>query len=50
VVSAAEDGQEDLNAADNFQITYLRPLKIFDNVIKNLTDVWATLLGCKRAN
>jgi hypothetical protein len=47
VVSAAEDGQEDLNAADNFQITYLRPLKIFDNVIGNLTDVWATHLGWK---
>ena len=50
VASAVVDGPRDLDAADNFQATYLQPLKIFDTVIENLANVWATLLCRKRAN
>jgi len=50
VASTAEDGPEDLKTTDNFQTTYRQPLKIFNNVIENLANVWATLLGWKRAN
>ncbi|KAG2105115.1 uncharacterized protein F5147DRAFT_762011 [Suillus discolor] len=49
-VSKVKDGPEDLAAADDFQTTYLQPLKIFDAVIENLASVWAALLGWKRAN
>jgi hypothetical protein len=50
VASAAKDGPEDLKAVDNFQTTYLQPLRIFNNLIENLANVWVTLLGWKRAN
>ncbi|KAG2356811.1 hypothetical protein BDR07DRAFT_418979 [Suillus spraguei] len=50
VASAANDGPKDLNAADNFQSTYLQPLKIFDTVVENLANVWATFLDWKRPN
>lgn len=36
-----------LAVADDFQTTYLQPLKIFDTVIGNLANVWAILLGQK---
>jgi hypothetical protein len=39
VASAVVDGPQDLDAADNFQATYLQPLKIFDTVIENLANV-----------
>ncbi|KAG1856394.1 hypothetical protein DFJ58DRAFT_913707, partial [Suillus subalutaceus] len=39
VASAAEDGSKDLDAADDFQTTYLQPLKNFDTVIENLANV-----------
>jgi hypothetical protein len=50
VASAAKGGPEYLRAADNFQTTYLQPLRIFNNLIEDLANVWATLLGWKRAN
>ncbi|KAG2150643.1 uncharacterized protein EDB93DRAFT_1327918 [Suillus bovinus] len=39
VVSKVEDGPKDLATADDFQTTYLQPLKIFNTVIENLTNV-----------
>ncbi|KAG2105031.1 uncharacterized protein F5147DRAFT_244140 [Suillus discolor] len=39
VVSKTEDGSKDLAAADDFQSTYLQPLKVFDTVIENLANV-----------
>jgi hypothetical protein len=50
VASAVKDGPEDLDAADNLQTTYLQPLRIFDRVVGELANVWATLLCWKRAN
>jgi hypothetical protein len=47
VASTAKDGPQDLDASNNFQSTYLQPLKISDTVIENLANVWATLLGQK---
>ncbi|KAG1834361.1 hypothetical protein DFJ58DRAFT_917992, partial [Suillus subalutaceus] len=39
VVSLVQDAQEDLDAADKFQETYLKPLRIFDAVIGEIADV-----------
>jgi hypothetical protein len=50
VASAAKDGPEDLDAADNLQTTYLQPLRIFDSVIGELANVWVTRQYWKRAN
>jgi len=50
VASVAKDGPKDLDAVDSVQSTYLKPLKIFDTIIAELADVWATLLRWKRAN
>ncbi|KAG2365645.1 hypothetical protein BDR07DRAFT_1374179 [Suillus spraguei] len=50
VASAVKDGLEDLDAADNFQTTYFRPLRIFDTVVGNLGNVWGILLSSKRAD
>ncbi|KAG1874759.1 hypothetical protein DFJ58DRAFT_323125 [Suillus subalutaceus] len=44
VVSVGQDAQVDLDAADNFQDTYLEPLRIFDDVIGKIADVWTLLL------
>jgi hypothetical protein len=43
VASAGQDAQADLNAADDFQDTYLKPLRIFDDVIGEIADVWTLL-------
>jgi hypothetical protein len=40
-VSAAQNAPADLEDVYNFQDTYLRPLRIFDNVIGKLADVCA---------
>ncbi|KAG2158585.1 uncharacterized protein EDB93DRAFT_554165 [Suillus bovinus] len=37
--SVVEGGPEDLDAADDFQDTYLKPLKIFDDVIGKIADL-----------
>ncbi|KAG2040904.1 hypothetical protein BDR03DRAFT_71527 [Suillus americanus] len=39
VASTAKDGPQDLDAADNFQTTYLHPLKIFDIFTGELANV-----------
>jgi hypothetical protein len=39
-VSATQNAPPVLNDAYNVQDTYLQPLKIFDNVIGRLADVW----------
>ncbi|KAG2357399.1 hypothetical protein BDR07DRAFT_372647 [Suillus spraguei] len=39
VDSALQGAQEDLNTVDSFQDTYLKPLRIFDDVIGKLADV-----------
>jgi hypothetical protein len=41
--SAVQDAQDNLDAADNFQDTYLKPLRIFDTVIGEIADVWTLL-------
>jgi hypothetical protein len=43
VASAGQDAQDDLDAVDNFQDTYLKPLKIFDSVIGEIANVWTLL-------
>jgi hypothetical protein len=50
VASAAKDGPKDLDAAYNLQTTYLKSLRIFDSVVGELANVWATLLCWKRAD
>ncbi|KAG2141430.1 uncharacterized protein EDB93DRAFT_1252575 [Suillus bovinus] len=37
--SVVEGGPEDLDAADEFQDTYLKPLRIFDDVIGKIADL-----------
>ncbi|KAG1840267.1 hypothetical protein DFJ58DRAFT_845398 [Suillus subalutaceus] len=44
MASAIADSPADLAAADDFQTTYLQPLKIFNTVIENIANVWAALL------
>ncbi|KAG1868266.1 hypothetical protein DFJ58DRAFT_97924 [Suillus subalutaceus] len=39
VASVGQNGLVDLNKADNFEATYLEPLKIFDSVIGTLANV-----------
>jgi hypothetical protein len=39
VVSVDQDVQADLDAADDLQDTYLKPLRISDNVIGKITNV-----------
>ncbi|KAG2361888.1 hypothetical protein BDR07DRAFT_1376903 [Suillus spraguei] len=39
VMSGAQNAQADLDAAGTFQDTYLKPLRIFDNVIEKIADV-----------
>ncbi|KAG2127907.1 uncharacterized protein EDB93DRAFT_1269722 [Suillus bovinus] len=39
VMSAAQDTQADLTAADGFQDTYLKPLKIFDDIIGKIVNL-----------
>jgi hypothetical protein len=36
---AGQDVQADLDASDSLQDAYLKPLRIFDQVIENITDV-----------
>ncbi|KAG1851344.1 hypothetical protein DFJ58DRAFT_427154 [Suillus subalutaceus] len=39
VISLVQGAQEDLDTADKFQDTYLKPLKIFDDVIGKIADL-----------
>lgn len=39
MISAVRDGPADLDTADNFQNTYLKPLRIFDSIIEEITDI-----------
>jgi hypothetical protein len=39
VVSVLQGAQKDLDAVDNFEDTYLKPLQIFDAVIGEIADV-----------
>jgi hypothetical protein len=48
--SAANNSPADLAAADNFETTYLQPLKIVDAVLEKIADVWAILVDGKRTN
>ncbi|KAG1865713.1 hypothetical protein C8R48DRAFT_672314 [Suillus tomentosus] len=41
--SVTKGAQEDLHDASSFQETYLKPLKIFDDVIGKIADVWGFL-------
>jgi hypothetical protein len=40
VASVLQGAQEDLDVLDNFKETYLQPLKIFDAVIGEISDVY----------
>jgi hypothetical protein len=44
VASAAVDAPADLDAADDFETTYLQPLKIIDVVLEKISDVWALIV------
>ncbi|KAG2355088.1 hypothetical protein BDR07DRAFT_1493642 [Suillus spraguei] len=39
VASAVKDGSKDLDAANNFQTTYLQSLRTFDTVVGHLANV-----------
>jgi hypothetical protein len=42
VITAASDGQDaqaDFDTTDNLEVTYLKPLRIFDQVIERIADV-----------
>jgi hypothetical protein len=43
MASVGQDAQADLDAADGFQDTYLKPLRIFDSVIGEIANVWTLL-------
>jgi hypothetical protein len=48
VVSVGQGAQGDLDTADGFQDTYLKPLGIFDDVIGKIADVWTLIsIGTK---
>jgi hypothetical protein len=44
MVSAANNAPADLAAAGNFETTYLRPLNIINNALKEISDVWTILV------
>jgi hypothetical protein len=43
VASVGQDAQADLTAADDFQNTYLKPLRVFNAVIGEIENVWTFL-------
>jgi hypothetical protein len=43
MVSVGQDAQADLTTADDFQNTYLRPLRVFNAVIGEIENVWTFL-------
>lgn len=50
VASATSNAQAGLAAMDDFETTYLQPLKIVDVVLEKITDVWVILVYGKRTN
>jgi hypothetical protein len=48
--SVADNASADLAAADNFETTYLQPLKIINDVLEKISDVWTILVHWKRTN
>jgi hypothetical protein len=44
ITSVANNAPAALAAADDFQTSYLQPLKIFDAAIEKIANVWAALL------
>jgi hypothetical protein len=48
--SAANNALGDLATADDFQTTYIQPLRIFGTVTGNLANVWTIFLCWKRAD
>jgi len=50
VASAASNASADLAAMDDFETTYLQPLRIIDTVLEKISDVWAILIDRKRTN
>jgi hypothetical protein len=45
VTFTANNAPASLAAADDFQTTYLQPLKIFDTAIEKIANVWAAILS-----
>jgi hypothetical protein len=45
VTSTTNNAPAGLAASDDFQTSYLQPLKIFDTAIEKIANVWAGLLG-----
>jgi hypothetical protein len=43
VTFTANNAPAGLTAVDNFQATYLQPLKIFDTAIEKIANVWVAL-------
>jgi hypothetical protein len=50
MASAADNGPAGLAAADNFETTYLQPLKIINAVLEKIADVCIILDDRKRTN
>jgi hypothetical protein len=50
MASAAVNTPVDLDAMDNFETTYLQPLKIVDAVLEKIADVWVMIVDRKRTN
>lgn len=50
MASAADNAPAGLATADDFETTYLQPLKIIDGVLEKIADVWAIIVGWKRTN
>ncbi|KAG2361875.1 hypothetical protein BDR07DRAFT_1376893 [Suillus spraguei] len=42
-MSVGQDVQAELDTADTFQDTYLKPLRTFDDIIAKIADVWTLL-------
>jgi hypothetical protein len=45
--SAGVNAPADLDTVDNFESTYIQPLKIADTVLEKIADVWAIIADRK---
>jgi hypothetical protein len=50
MASAAVSAPAGLAAEDDFETTYLQPLKVIDVVLEKVADVWAILIDLKRTD
>jgi hypothetical protein len=50
MASAAANAPAGLAAEDDFETTYLQPLKVIDVVLEKIADVWAILVDRKQTD